>query len=188
VYATGESGEFNKDFGGGAPKRLIMNALKGYYSGRKVNIPDMALQEGIQGVLEDALFDPGSGNIGEATDEWDNDHNAEGTGRLDYQVKREDDTKYVYAGPKRLIHTKPNEEPEFKNDPVIDVTKKYMTRNGGKVEHLTFSKSDRTSAPVMGTIRFKGYTRKKRYTVWSPTGLWDTLWGRNSGWDLVPAE
>jgi len=53
VYATGGPGdELEAQFNSDAPRRLIMNAIRGYYSGKEANVPDRVLQESIK-TLED---------------------------------------------------------------------------------------------------------------------------------------
>jgi hypothetical protein len=72
---------------------------------------------------------------------------------------------------------------------MIDLNKKYKTRNGCKVilhDIVLFnSVGGKVSYPVKGTVIVKDKPRKTTMMIWSEEGLSDIVWGSNKGFDLV---
>ena len=63
----------------------------------------------------------------------------------------------------------------------IDPTKSY-TCGGNPVHNLEIvlhnSLGNEVTYPVKGTIRYLGFPRKKKYTIWSLDGRANTVWDR----------
>jgi hypothetical protein len=71
--------------------------------------------------------------------------------------------------------------------PGPDTTRSYTTRNGDRVILHEFvpqnSLGDTVTFPIIGTIRFKGYPRKKKMQIWTLEGRADIF--KPSGDDII---
>ena len=72
---------------------------------------------------------------------------------------------------------------------MIDITKKWMTREGKIVVNLNYtplnSCGNKVTYPIKGTIILRDKPLKTTYAIWSEDGISDVVWRNNSEQDLV---
>ena len=72
---------------------------------------------------------------------------------------------------------------------MIDINKKYRTREGKRVYSLNYvplnSCGEKVTYPIKGSIVVREKPLKYRYQIWSEDGITDVVFGKNKKDDLV---
>lgn len=72
---------------------------------------------------------------------------------------------------------------------MIDIKKKYRTKNGKRViglEYVPFNScGGKVTYPIKGSIVIKEKPIKLKFCLWSEDGIHDVVWGNNEELNLI---